>query len=389
MSLENGSKDIIEKAKLFVKELFEKEVSKKYSYHNFDHTLEVFQACKKLADDSGLKDEDKEILLLSSLFHDTGFSVSVDDHEEHSQNIAAQFLSSQNYDEARIKRVVTCIGATRMTAVPVNELEKLLKDADLCGLSSENYFEHAELIRQELNNISDEKISKNEWRKTNIEFFKNYTYYSDSGKKLFGPKKKENQKSLEAMIEEKKEKKKKLLTIASSKSAQTQFKTALRNHIDLSAIADNKANIMLSVNALIITVATPILAEKIIDLPSLLYPTISLLIVSVTSMIFATLATRPIKMKGSTTLDDVREKRSNLFFFGNFFKMKFSDYEEGIQQVVAENKALDNSITRDLFFLGKALGSKYSNLRWCYNVFMYGIIFTVVLFLVTIIVQNS
>ena len=33
------------------------------------------------------------------------------------------------------------------------------------------------------------------------------------------------------------------------------FKTALRNHLDLSNLADNKANIMLSVNALIITIA--------------------------------------------------------------------------------------------------------------------------------------
>ena len=106
-------------------------------------------------------------------------------------------------------------------------------------------------------------------------------------------------------------------------------------------------------------------------------------------MVFATLATRPIKMRGETAKSDVMEKKSNLFFFGNFYNMKFNDYEEGIKQVIAQDDVLDNSITRDLFFLGKALGSKYNNLRWCYNIFMFGIIFTVLLYAVVFIIQNN
>jgi len=56
-------------------------------------------------------------------------------------------------------------------------------------------------------------------------------------------------------------------------------------------------------------------------------------------------------------------------------------------EVVKDDEKLDNSITRDLFYLGKALGKKYRYLRLCYNFFMYGIIFAVIAFVVTIIIS--
>ena len=133
-----------------------------------------------------------------------------------------------------------------------------------------------------------------------------------------------------------------------------------------------------SVNALIITVALPVIANMIPENKALLVPTIILMVVCVTSMIYATLATRPIKMSGFSSLEDIRSMKSNLFFFGNFFKMKYTEYAEGIEAVIQDEDILDNSITRDLFFLGKSLGAKYTNLRVCYSIFMYGIIVTVI-----------
>ena len=97
-------------------------------------------------------------------------------------------------------------------------------------------------------------------------------------------------------------------------------------------------------------------------------------------MIFATLATRPIKMLGYTSKEQIQAKESNLFFFGNFYDMSFQEYQEGIQQVIADEEGLDNTIMRDLFFLGRSLGTKYRQLRICYNIFMVGIVSTVLIF---------
>ena len=114
-----------------------------------------------------------------------------------------------------------------------------------------------------------------------------------------------------------------------------------------------------------------------------------LIVVCVIAIIFATLATRPVKMSGLTAKDDIDENKSNLFFFGNFFKMSFDDYERGIKHVVAEDDRLDQSITRDLFYLGRALGQKYTYLRHCYNFFMYGIVITAFAFMVAFLVGSQ
>jgi hypothetical protein len=137
---------------------------------------------------------------------------------------------------------------------------------------------------------------------------------------------------------------------------------------------------MLSVAALIISLALPILGTNLMDNPHLLVPTILLLTVCVVSITYATLAIRPIATKGVTTLDDINKKQSNLFFYGNFYRMRYSDYAEGIKYVVSNSEFLDSSITRDLFFLGVALGRKYIFLRRCYNVFMFGMIIAVLAF---------
>jgi hypothetical protein len=102
-------------------------------------------------------------------------------------------------------------------------------------------------------------------------------------------------------------------------------------------------------------------------------------------MIFATLATRPIPMKGVSSMESILAKKSNLFFFGNYFKMSFDEYEKGMNATVADDDILDSTIMRDLFFLGKTLGSKYAYLRKCYTIFMYGIILAVISFVIVFI----
>jgi hypothetical protein len=142
------------------------------------------------------------------------------------------------------------------------------------------------------------------------------------------------------------------------------------------------------VNALIITFTLPLLGERIAADKQMLIPTLILLAVCIVAMVFATLATRPIPMAGKSSMEEIKGKKSNLFFFGNFYEMTFNEYESGMREVVGDDELLDNAITRDLFFLGKALGKKYQYLRLCYNFFMYGIILAVLSFGAIFIVSN-
>ena len=162
------------------------------------------------------------------------------------------------------------------------------------------------------------------------------------------------------------------------------LKTSLRNHIDLSTLADSKASTMLSVNTLILTLALPLMIPRIYENPKLAIPTGILLITSILSISLATWVTRPLKMKGYTDKYEAKQGKGDLFFFGNFFKMNFSDYLEGMKSTLSDPSNLDETIIRDLFGSGKALGSKYGKLRICYLVFIIGIViagigFTIIL----------
>lgn len=168
------------------------------------------------------------------------------------------------------------------------------------------------------------------------------------------------------------------------KGIDTMFRTTLNNHNNLSGLVDNKANILLSVNAIIISVSLTTIIPKL-DNPSnahLIIPTLILVISSVIAITFAILATRPSVTKGSFTRNEVNDKKVNLLFFGNFYKMSYDDYNWAMNELMKDKEYLYNSMIKDLYHLGIVLEKKYSLLRIAYTVFMFGIILSVIAFLI-------
>lgn len=164
----------------------------------------------------------------------------------------------------------------------------------------------------------------------------------------------------------------------------TMFRTTLNNHNNLSGMVDNKANILLSVNAIIISVSLTTIIPKL-DNPSnahLIIPTLILIISSVIAITFAILATRPSITNGSFTRKEVEDKKVNLLFFGNFYKMSFEDYSWAMNELIKDKEYVYNSMIKDLYNLGIVLENKYRLLRIAYTFFMFGIIISVVAFLV-------
>ena len=178
---------------------------------------------------------------------------------------------------------------------------------------------------------------------------------------------------------------KKNKVVLPERGIETMFRVALRNHITLSDIADTKANILLSVNALIISIALSNLIPKL-DNPSnhyLIVPTAIFVAFSLLSMALSVVATRPNVTSGEFTKDDVKNKNVNLLFFGNFHKMALSEYEWAIQEMLKDKDYIYTSLTKDLYFLGIVLNRKYALLRWTYTIFMIGMILSVIAFAVS------
>ncbi len=159
------------------------------------------------------------------------------------------------------------------------------------------------------------------------------------------------------------------------------FRTSYRTHVELSAIADNKSNIMISINGIIISIIIASISPKIDSNPWLLFPTSILLLTGMISIVYAILAARPRVSKEEVTLEDVRANRSNILFFGNFNKLNREDYVTGMEELMTDSERLYDTMARDLYGLGSVLTEKFRLLRISYNVFMVGLVVSVCSFI--------
>ncbi|WP_136465992.1 Pycsar system effector family protein [Flagellimonas onchidii] len=384
--------EILEKAEHFVSELLENKLDPKFLYHNLRHTQRVVKSTKELINFYNLGEEEEEKLLLAAWFHDTGYTIGTKNHEETSCQIATNFLKENNYDANGIKEISANIMATKRFHDPENLQQEIMRDADASHFAQKSYWETTDFLKEELELLGIAKFSGKEWRDINIKMFRNeHQFYTDYAKENWQEGKDKNLKQLvkekktEKDIAKKEALKAKYKSESPDRGIQTLFRVTLKNHLTLSDIADTKANILLSVNAIIISVALSNLIPKL-DNPSnayLIWPTVIFITFSVVSMVLAVLATRPNVTSGKFTKEDVENKKVNLLFFGNFHKMSLGDYEWAIKELVKDNQYIYSSLTKDLYFLGLVLDRKYKILRLTYTIFIIGIVISVLAFAIS------
>ena len=154
-----------------------------------------------------------------------------------------------------------------------------------------------------------------------------------------------------------------------------------RNQISLSSIADNKSNILISLNGIIISLGLALLVRKFEERPEFIIPTLIFLVFSLATIVLAILSTRPNISSEKFNSQDVKEKKVNLLFFGNFYNMDIREYEKSVEEMFNDDPYLYTAMIRDQYYLGKVLARKYKLLRLTYGVFMVGLIVSVVSFI--------
>jgi len=335
-------------------------------------------------------------------------------------------------DAASAESARNCILATKLPQRAVSQLEQIVCDADLFHLGTDEFGERNKLLRKEVEAFKGEKISKEEWRRSTIRLLEGHQYYTGYCKDLLSRKQRENLVALRHKEEEQQvgtdggasgvkagaaaavgggkaaagtdklenilhqhlqeleeeddpplaEAGKKAKKKDPGRSIDTVFRITSNNNQRLSSQADSKAHILIQVNAIIISVLLSVLLRKIEDHTNLAIPATLLLTVNLVTIIFSILATRPQIPPGRFTRADLDEKRVNLLFFGNFYRMSLEEYAGGMLQMMEDRDFLYGSLIRDVYFQGIALGRKFRWLRWSYNVFMYGLIVSVTAFMV-------
>lgn len=379
--------EILRKASSYVYNLYH-DVPNSRIYHNYDHTVEVATHAMEIAEGMKLSKSDTEIVLLASWFHDTGYLQSPHDHETKSAEIAVSFLKNQNYPADKIEKVTACIRATKIPQQPNNTLEQIVCDADLLHLGKKECLHKGEMLRMELEAAEGKPISQRAWLQRSIDFLNHHHFHTAYALKEYNERREENLTKMKKKlkkIEHKNGNEPSTIKIMKEKlpgrGIETMFRIASHNHMELSSIADKKASIMISVPSIIISIVTSVLLRRINETPELVIPTFMLIVTCAASIVFAILSTRPKVTSGNYTRNEIAEKKINLLFFGNFYGMKFDDYEWGMKELMKDKELLYGILIKDIYYLGQVLGRKYNYLRISYNIFLYGLVASVVAFI--------
>lgn len=365
-------------------------------YHNLAHTKRVVQAAVQIANHYQLKDDDFFIVYASAWFHDTGYFIETLSHEEKGAAHAVTYLTDHQIDEKIIASVRSAILSTKLPQKPKDLNERILCDADLFHLGSDDFGERSKLLHKEVEQLCNKEISKKSWRLKDIEFLESHEYHTDYCRLLLEAQKSKNLAKLkkkfnEDILEEDKlkhDKKEKADKPAKedkdalpSKGVETMFRITSANNQRLSDMADNKAQLLITVNSIILSLIVSLLLRRLEDNAYLVVPTFILLLVSLSCIVFSILATRPSIPKGVFTKEDVDQKRVNLVFFGNFYKMPLEEYHNSMEKVMGDRDFLYGTLIKDVYSQGVVLGRKYKLIRIAYNIFMFGLITSVLAYI--------
>lgn len=384
--------NIYKKVAQHVTGLFEEYPHPNLVYHSIEHTEKVVDRVQEIAAHYQLNDNDMLTVYVAAWFHDTGhLFAEIAKHEEKSIELMREFMSQHQADETLITNIENCIKATKMPQEPKGLLEEIVCDADTYHFGTKEFKKTNKLVKEEyeLRNYTTYTL---DWEKNTLDLLEQHVFFTSYCQVLLNEGKQKNierarkkaLKTINATVHSVDDGESPQLTKQKnslvSRGIQTMLRLTSENHLRLSDMADGKANILISVNAIIISVILSVLMRKLEVDTYLTIPTIIFLVFSVITIVIAILATMPKVSEGVFSKTDVINKNTNLLFFGNFYKSTLEEYEWGMSVLMKDKDYLYGSLVKDIYQLGKILGRKYKLIRLAYTVFMVGIIVSVLAF---------
>lgn len=359
-----------------------------FLFHNFAYVSRVDEALEiLLAKVTGLSDKSTEEIKVALWFHASGFYKDFELGGTTGISLAEDYMKSLHWETSRIQRVIDFINVTSGETKPELLEEQLLFDVAHYHLATSDFMELQKLWREELKLTKQTDYNDTEWYYYLSGVLRDFSFKTPQAREVWengvnsnylkirkqaakGDKiSKKEQKNIDKQVE---------------KGRDTVFRIATRNHMALSENADRKAHILLSVNSIIISLLLSRLFPKLDSSGNayLYTPTIVFMAFTVVSIILSVIATRPRITSGRFSKEELLSKKVNILFFGNFFRMKLKDYEDAMEVVLNDSDRIYNSLTKDLYYLGKVVARKYRILQWAYGIFMVGIVVSSLLYII-------
>lgn len=394
--------ELINTAETFVIKYIHKHDDSRLLYHNLGLTKNIVAVANEIAEHYSLEEKERFVVATAAWFLNIGYYKDVLHPAMAGAEIAEGFLNKARIGNDTIESVRNCM----LLSVPANSADTLpgdiIKDAKSFYLGDENFPAYNKLKRKESERINSISIDKDDWKRCTVQMMANHQYYTEFAQSKFNNIKAHNFEKLKkkismessitdasssiavngTIVAERKEKGSDSKVNSADRTVETMFRTTSANSQRLSSQADSKAHIMISVNTIIVSLLLGIVVRKIDDYRNLIAPVIIFLLVNLISIIFAILATRPNIRKGKFSDREYRENKVNLLFFDNFISLAFDEYAEMMLQIMSSKQELYIAMLRNLYEQGLVLSKKYRMLKVSYNVFMVGIVLSVITFFI-------
>lgn len=153
-------------------------------FHNFKHTLDVYEQVELLAHSENIRDEDTLLLKTAALMHDIGYAISYDDNiRTLSEDIACETLPLFHYKPQQIEKVCRLMKAAHYESTPNGILEEIMHDAH------QMYFGRADYIKRMMSLFREQEehhipVSKTEWFQDQIRCLTNHRFYTRAAREL-------------------------------------------------------------------------------------------------------------------------------------------------------------------------------------------------------------
>ena len=373
-------------AREYVYNVFKLNFSQHFLYHNFRHFYETVEMAKEICEYYGIEGEEAEDIEIAAWFHDLGYYRDYEQHEKYSIELAAEFMREREYPEHRIERVNQLILCTKLNIKPTNFLEEILVDADLHNIGKDSFFSRGKHLKHEWNHFLNKDMDEVEWEREQLDFLVNTDFHTSYCILKFSEQRGKNIQAQEEVLSKMEEKENNRLTPKRGK--ETMYQSLYSTHINLSSIADSKANMMISINTVILSVIITVIGggftfteSAFIKHIRFVVPVCLLLIGSLTSVIFAVLSASPKVTNSKIDKEEIFTDKSSLLFFGNFTALDLSEFMEGMKKMWSNKDMIYSHMTIDIYFLGKVLKKKYRLLNISYMTFLLSLVLCVLSFM--------
>ena len=161
---------------------------------------------------------------------------------------------------------------------------------------------------------------------------------------------------------------------------ETWFRLSSKNLYTRRQIVDTKSSILITVNSIIISVILGSLYTELDNDPHLIFGIVPMIITNLVSIAFAIFATRPEMKRSAYSKDKVMDKTATLMTFDDFYQIPLEEYEWAVQELMEDRNFLYSTIKKDIYYLGLDLSHRYRYIRIAYNVFLWGLVLSLLFF---------